>query len=100
MWAFIIISMVVSTLWIPVLWFFFKNWRARKNPISLSICGVLFFVVYSDALVWVAKVSSSMMPLYIMQGTELLTIIFFYVSLRWARWKFGGDLGPERRAKG
>ena len=99
MLALTLISMAVSLLWIPVLLFFFKNWRGRKNPISLAICGVIFFVIYSDVLVLLSKVSCSDISLYIMQSTEVLTIFFFYVSFRWARWKFGGDLGPEKRSK-
>lgn len=100
MWPLLVVSLVVSALWIPVLLFFFKNWRERKNPISLAISGVIFFVVYSDVLVLLCKYSGSDVPFYIMQITEALTIAFFYVSFRWAKWKFGGELGAHKRSKG
>lgn len=97
MWL-LLASAAVSLLWIPVLLFFFKNWRERKNPISLAICAVIFFAVYADVLVILFRFGAGDLPLYIMQGAELLTIVFFYVSLRWARWKFSGELGAGRRS--
>lgn len=98
-WAFIL-SVVVSLAWIPVLWFFFKNWRARKNPISLSICAVVLFVIYTNVVLWLCRFTKSETPFYIMHVAELLTVSFFYVCLRWAKWKYQGALGPETRRKG
>lgn len=95
MWPLLLMFLAVSLLWIPVLLFFFRNWRERKNPISLAICSVLFFVIYSDALVWAGLLGQTKIPLYIMQATEVATIAFFYLAIRWAEKKF--ETRPDPR---
>jgi uncharacterized membrane protein len=93
----LLVSIAVSLLWIPVLLFFFKNWRTRNNPISMAICGMVLFVIYSDALIWAAALLHSEVPFYVMQTAEICSIMFFYLSLRWAKKRFGPSMGYPPR---
>lgn len=97
MLLYVAISVAITLLWIPVLLFFFKNWHHRDNPISLAICGIIFYINYCDWMTGWSLCLNETSLLYAMHVGEFCTVIFFYISLRWARAKFGGRLGAEKR---
>jgi hypothetical protein len=94
----LLLSLILSAAWIPILLFFLKNWRERGNPISLAICGLVGFSAYTDAMVWLYFSNNcnpyALLAMHIMQA---LVMIFFYVSFKWTKKKFKGRLGPEDR---
>ncbi len=44
----IIVAMVLGVAWVPVGFFFLSSWKARKSPLSLAICGLIAFPVYTN----------------------------------------------------
>ena len=74
--------------WIPVLLFFFRNFRARKNPISLAIGTliVLSMLYVGPMVYWISTQSAN--PDWVLATFDVLSLVaagHFYLAIRWSR---------------
>ena len=86
---------VVAAGWLPIIAYFLRNYRDRRNPISLAMCGTFSVLIYSDvvATFWHGSVDRDWAALTV-RGLELLSMILFYLSLHWAK-RFRSTRRPE-----
>ncbi len=79
------ITVVLTIAWVPVLVRFFRNWRARSNPISLAIFFLVAGSVYQS---FVPLITGSVDPVgaaLVVQAVNAVTCLFFHISFSWAR---------------
>lgn len=46
--ALIIVAVILGVAWVPIGLFFLRSWKNRKSPLSLAICGLIAFPVYTN----------------------------------------------------
>ena len=95
--ALLVTSAILAVAWIPVLIRFFRNWRARANPISLAICFLVTFSIYLCFVPLMGAGSDPMTMALVVEVVNAATCLFFYVSFGWARrrWSPGDPSGHE-----
>lgn len=89
------LSTALAGAWIPVLLKFIRAWRARRNPVSLAICGVILLSIYSNIVV-IAVYAFSGNPSWAAIATHVfngLVCVNFYLSFMWARKRFPDSRG-------
>lgn len=42
------VSIVLAAAWVPVAIFFWRSWKRRRTPLSLAICGVVSYPIYTN----------------------------------------------------
>mgnify|MGYP001591707496 CR=1 FL=1 len=79
-------ALVVALAWIPIMLKFFRAWRQRSNPVSLAICGLIVFVVYSNVVMIATYLTQGNMAAAFASawGFNTLSCINFYFAFRWA----------------
>lgn len=86
-------SVVLGAAWLPIIYRFFKQWRERKNPVSLSICLALLLLAYGDLLAFAVYggLSTTAALRGAWAGLQLLGCVLFYLSFWWADAKYRGE---------
>lgn len=86
-------TVVVALGWIPILLKFFRAWRTRSNPVSLAICGLIVFGVYSNVVTIAVSMTQGNMAVAntITWGFNVLSCVNFYFAFRWADKRFNND---------
>lgn len=88
--ALLALSIALAIAWVPILLRFVSSWRARRNPVSLAICGIIVLSVHANVIV---------MAVYAFNGSpqwaaltvhifNALVCLNFYLSFMWARKRF------------
>jgi uncharacterized membrane protein len=95
------VSLVLALAWVPVFRFFFRAWRERANPISLAICFLVLFAIYTNgaAVLLLAFGSSSLDAVIALRVVDLAVLVFFYLSFRWAKHRWKPANGEERKKR-
>lgn len=79
--------------WIPVLVRFFHSWKDRDNPISLSLCATIVFIIWTSiSTVWVQKdkvADADFVYAYVI--LSLLLGIYSNLAFFWAKKRFQSD---------
>lgn len=89
-----VLSGLSAVAWLPIIFRFYGNWKDRRNPVSLAICGCLCFLVYVHVMFafTVMSVATWNVLLVGAHAFSLVTLINFYASFYWAKRRF-----PEAR---
>ena len=87
----IIASIVAAALWLPIFIHFYRAWRKRKNPISLSICGIVVFVAYSLLMRPYETKADPEVVLWTAYAAGSATALFFYAAAWEAAHRFRGN---------
>lgn len=82
--AITIIGILVAIGWLPVFRHFWKSWRARSNPISLAICGLIGFMMYINVAVYILIKNDPVWSASIVGAVNVVVLINFYMCMRWA----------------
>lgn len=88
--ALIALSVALALAWVPILLKFVRSWRARRNPVSLAICGIIVMSVYANAIA-LAVYAFDGNPSWAALATHIfngLVCLNFYLSFMWARKRF------------
>jgi peptidoglycan biosynthesis protein MviN/MurJ (putative lipid II flippase) len=85
-----ILAVITALAWVPIFLRFFRAWRERKNPISLSICMLIAFPVYSCLFAYwtVYEVISDETIAAVMLGANIIACATFYLSFFLSRKRF------------
>ncbi len=92
-----IVVLVLALAWIPIILRFYRQWRNRKNPVSLAICLILFFIIYGDIgafLIYQGVLNSTVVRLA-WEGVQLCICAYFHTAF----WIADRRFRDERRAK-
>ena len=92
-WWLYILAAAVAVAWIPVFLRFFWNWRQRRNPISLAICGTIAMFVYMNAALFIFVDAGLGWTLSVLVGLNALGCVHYYLSFWWAKRRF-----PDQRS--
>ena len=91
------ISCSVTVFWLPFCVKFYRNWKLRRNPISLSIFALIVFVMFSTIgeVVWLVLLKSPTVSsvILVLTLTQAIVCAFFYASFGWASDKFPDSRG-------
>ena len=88
-----ILSATSSVLWIPILIKFYRNWNERNNPVSLAICVLIFFVIWTAvAGFWILSgdISPSLIVTCFAAFSSCLAIVF-HISFHLSEAKFSNS---------
>ena len=87
----IVLATLAGIAWIPILFFFFRNFKERKNPLSLAIgTQVGLAMLYVGPLdYWLTTGSANKHWVFLIFDILSITVcIHFYLAIRWSRRKF------------
>lgn len=90
----ILLASAAGLAWIPVLVFFFKNFRERKNPVSLAIgTMVALMILYIGPVdYWITSGATN--KVWVLAAFDLLSLavcLFFYLAIKWSEERFRND---------
>lgn len=90
MTSYIVLMGTVVFLWGLILWKFLRNWKIRRNPISLSICAAILLLMWSAvAGIWVLKKEVDLnLAVFLSTGTSFLFAAYANFTFYWAEKKF------------
>ncbi len=93
--AYIILTLVSVSLWLPILRRFYKSWMGRRNPVSLAICAMIMMAMWAAvAGVWLICASvSAPVVMFTTTGLSSGVAVFAHFSFHWAQRRF-----PENRS--
>lgn len=86
----VFLSTALAAAWIPILIKFVRAWRARGNPVSLAICGIILLSIYSNILV-IAVYAYDGNPRWAAYATHVfngLVCANFYLAFVWSNRRF------------
>lgn len=83
-----VVGAVVALAWLPIFLRFYWNWRQRRNPISLAICGAIGFFMYIDGAVTLFLSAGALWAISILVVLNALGCLNFYFMFWWARRRF------------
>lgn len=83
-----LIAAIVAVAWLPVFLRFYWNWRQRRNPISLAICGSVGFFVYFNGALFIFTDAGLFWTEAVLVGLNALGCLHFYLSFWWAKRRF------------
>lgn len=85
-------AVILALAWIPVGLFFWRSWRARRSPLSLAICALVGYPVFTNASAFVylsGPSTSSVMGMILANMVLLLNFILCF--------KFQKKFSDQRR---
>ncbi len=91
MTAFLItLSVFLAVAWVPLLLKFVRAWRARRNPVSLAICGVILLSIYSNIITVAVEAfdGSKTTAAIVTHGFNALVCMNFYFAFALSKRKF------------
>lgn len=86
----ILLSGLLALTWIPILLRFVRSWRARRNPVSLAICGIILLSIYSNVLT-IAVYALDGEPVWAAIATHAFNALIclnFYLAFEWTKKRF------------
>lgn len=83
-----IVGILAALGWVPVFRHFWKSWRARNNPISLAICGMVGFNIYLNSAIYLFMYNDPVWVAIVIGGVNIAILVNFYFSFRMAKKKF------------
>ena len=91
---------ILVLAWIPILVKFFRNWRARANPISLAICFAVAYAIYICMVPFFGEGQDPFVVDSVVVGVNAVTCLFFHASFGWAKKRWApGENSYERRGR-
>lgn len=87
------LAVVIAAAWIPIMQNFFRSWRARHNPVSLAICGIILHSIYANSVC----VGMYAFGVDLRWATIAICIVNalacgnFYLAMIWAERRFPSD---------
>lgn len=91
-----VVVAVAEIMWIPILVHFLKAWRARRNPVSAAIAGLVgFFMFIIPSPIWLANYGIPIDKIFTANEVAgLLVAIHFHFSFWISNRRF-----PDNRTK-
>lgn len=85
-----IVTAVLAVAWVPLFFRFLRGWRHRKNPVSLAICAMISYLIYTNVIA-----AFTTLGMGSWRTERQLTLLFnglvlinFYLSFRWSEQRF------------
>lgn len=92
--AIVVISAILAAAWVPVAVHFWKSWKQRGSPLSLAICALIAYPVFTNVSSAIFLTGNGAQTVMVMIGTNLLLLLNFVVCFRWQKERF-----PEARSR-
>lgn len=86
--ALIVVSAALAAAWIPVGVHFWKSWKHRGSPLSLAICAMVGFPVFTNISTTIFLTGSRTHTVLAMIGTNLLLLLNFMICFKWQKERF------------
>lgn len=92
--AYLLISLIGVVLWMPIMFRFYRAWTARRNPVSLSICAAIAFIMWTTmAGMWLVTGKIEYETLIVATSVMSLAVAtYVHVAFYWSKLRF-----PESR---
>jgi len=82
-WIAVAITAVLVVGWVPVGIYFWLSWRRRGAPLSLAICGLVGFPIYTNASTFLFLRNDPQWIAGILAGANALILGNFYLCFKW-----------------
>lgn len=89
----IVVSTILAAAWIPVGIHFWRSWRQRGSPLSLAICGLIGFPIFTNVSSAVFLGQQPALTVDVLVGTNFLLLLNFILCFKWQKDRF-----PESRS--
>jgi len=87
----ITLAALATVAWIPVLLFFFKNFKSRNNPVSLAIGTLVALCMLYVGPVDYWLTSGTASKEWVSLTFDILSVavcVHFYLAIRWSKRRF------------
>jgi len=86
--ALVVVSAVLAAAWVPVGVHFWRSWKHRGSPLSLAICGLVGFPVFTNASTAIFLNGDEVQTVLAMVGTNFLLLLNFMICFKWQKQRF------------
>lgn len=87
-------SIILAGAWIPVAIYFWKAWKFRGSPLSLAICGLVGYPIFTNANSVIFLFQDQEVSVRLLVGANFLLLINFAICFKWQKDRF-----PEERSQ-
>lgn len=90
----ILLASTLIIMWLPMLLNFLRAWRARHNPVSLAIVGIILTLIHANLVTVVVIASDTSVRTVLGVGLmfNLIACLNCHLAFAWSKRKF-----PEQR---
>jgi hypothetical protein len=92
--AIIAVSALLALAWIPVGLHFWRAWKRRGSPLSLAICALIGYPIFTNASTYIFLTGEEAVTVQVMIGANLLLFLNFLLCFRWQKKTF-----PDARTR-
>jgi len=93
----VVISGVLAVAWGFVTAFFWRSWRIRKSPLSIAICAMTAYPIFTNASAAIFLYQDSKLSISLMLGTNTLLLINFALCFKWQNERFADSRSRSPR---
>lgn len=86
--ALIVVSAIVGASWVPVGVYFWRSWKRRGSPLSLAICALIAFPIFTNLSSAIFLAGSTTQTIIALVVANLLLLMNFVVCFRWQKERF------------
>jgi hypothetical protein len=84
----VVVAGILAVAWVPVGIYFFKSWKNRRSPLSLAICGLIGFPIYTNLSTALFMDSSSKWVCLVLVVANLVLWSNFMFCFYWQKKSF------------
>lgn len=92
--AIVVLSAILAAAWVPIAVHFWKSWKRRGSPLSLAICALIGFPIFTNVSSAVFLTGNEVQTVLAMVGTNMLLLLNFAICFRWQKERF-----PDARSR-
>ena len=92
--ALIVVSALLGAAWVPVGVHFWKSWKRRGSPLSLAICALIGFPVFTNVSTTIFLTGGRTSTVLAMVGTNFMLLMNFMICFKWQKERF-----PDARSE-
>ena len=89
-----VLSIVLAIAWVPVAAYFWRAWRFRGSPLSLAICALVGYPIFTNANAIIFLFQEQEVSVRLLVGANFILLINFAICFKWQKERF-----PEERSK-
>lgn len=87
--VFTVISLLLALAWHVVAIFFWRSWKHRRSPLSLAICALTGYPIFTNASSVIFLHQDQLTTVILLVSANLLVLINFVVCFKWQKERFG-----------
>lgn len=90
-----VVSIVLAIAWHFVAVHFWKAWKLRKSPLSLAICALIGYPIFTNTSSMIFIYQDPRLSVGIMLLANAVLLINFWVCFRWQKERFQEERFPR-----